>query len=81
MLRHSPSRPVQVEYSRDNQSYMQVMLSFFVIALVLTATVAGVRMFNWSRRNVRTMTESSIDLGTIFRFAVFLVGSFGAVYF
>ncbi len=48
---------------------------------IITLTVAGLRQFNWTRRNVQSIPESTISLVTVGRFLVFTIGSFGFVYF
>jgi hypothetical protein len=40
-----------------------------------------VRNFNWRRRNVQSMAEAQLGLETLGRVLVFLVGTFGFVYF
>ncbi len=44
-------------------------------------TSAGVRNFNWRRRNIQSMAEAMFTFETLGRALVFLVGTFGFVYF
>jgi hypothetical protein len=48
---------------------------------ILIVAIAGVRMFNWHRRNARTLQESSLSCRGFVVLLVFLIGTFSRVFF